>query len=81
MARPWKMEDQTKLAKFVYSLADEGISSVSSNSYHDAIPKLYPRSKLVIVEANRNVNSDGGGRGKVPEYLILTGKLFEEQSL
>lgn len=80
IARPWKMSDHEKLAKFVNALDDEGISSVESNAFHEVIPQLYRNSKLIEVQANRAVNSDGSGRGKIPEYLILTGKVFRENN-
>lgn len=63
-------EQQKELAAFCRSLNDHGVRWLLSNSCHPLIKELYDGFTIDIVECRRNINSKGGSRGKVQEYLI-----------
>ena len=53
-------------------LTDEkGVFVLQSNSSSKFIQEMYSDFKIVEVDCSRNINSNGGKRGKVKEYLIL----------
>jgi DNA adenine methylase len=64
--------NQKDLRDAALKLKKKGVHVVLSNSNADLIRELYTRPEFTIteVQAARNVNSDGGGRGKITELLI-----------
>lgn len=63
-------KQQRELAAFCRSLNDRGVLWLLSNSCHPLIEELYKGFTIDIVECRRNINSRGGSRGKVQEYLV-----------
>ncbi len=66
-------EEQRRLKEVCEGLAERGAKVLISNSATDFIRTLYGdegRWRIVEVEANRNINSVGTGRGRVTELLI-----------
>jgi len=64
-------EDQKDLADVFEQLTERGCYCMLSNSYTDFILDLYKKYRIKKIQARRAVNSDGNGRGVVPEALIL----------
>jgi DNA adenine methylase len=64
-------KDEQKRLKVVYDeLSHRGCKVLLSNSATPFIHELYRGYKVIPVEANRNINSVGTGRGKINELLI-----------
>ncbi|MBF0432313.1 MAG: DNA adenine methylase [Fibrobacteria bacterium] len=66
-------DDQGRLRDFCERLiVDKSCYVIVSNSFTDCIRKLYsgPRFRIKKINANRNINSVAGKRGKIPEALI-----------
>jgi DNA adenine methylase len=63
-------EEQRRLKGVVDDLTRRGCMVLLSNSATDFIKDLYADYEIVHVEANRNINSVGTGRGKINEVLI-----------
>lgn len=64
-------KDEQKRLKEVYAeLSYRGCKVLLSNSATDFISELYADYAIFPVEANRNINSIGTGRGKITELLI-----------
>lgn len=63
-------EEQEGLKNMCDKLNSKGVNFLLSNSSTDFIRDLYSAYKVVVVQANRAVNSKAGGRGKVEEVLI-----------
>jgi DNA adenine methylase len=63
-------EEQRRLKAVVDDLTRRNCKVLVSNSATEFIKDLYAGYKMVHVEANRNINSVGTGRGKIKEILI-----------
>jgi DNA adenine methylase len=70
--------EQIRLANFFKKLDSKGAKLMLSNSdpkntdlNDNFFDELYKGYKILRVKANRNINSDKGGRGKINELLIL----------
>lgn len=64
-------KDQIKLKKVFDDLTKRGCYVMLSNSSTDFIKELYGEYRKEIVLANRAINSDSKGRGKIEELIIL----------
>lgn len=66
-------DDQVRLRNLMDTLTDKGVKVMLSNSSVPFIHDIYAAYKenTVIVPASRNINSNGTGRGKVSEVLIM----------
>jgi len=68
-------EDQTRLRDAAVVARKAGVKVLISNSNAPSIVDLYSNTKnfeIIEVDARRNVNSVGAGRGKIKELLIKT---------
>lgn len=65
-------KEQIRLRNLFIDLYERGCFVLLSNSNTEFINKLYnyPGIEVKTVEANRNINSKGSGRGKIKEVLI-----------
>jgi len=65
--------DQRRLAQTIDELTERGCKVMLSNSSAPLIYDLYdtPAYRLIEIQARRNINSKGNGRGPVKELLIL----------
>lgn len=63
-------EDQKKLKTLCDSLTERGIKFLLSNSATPFIKDLYANYTITVVNARRNVNSNGSKRGAVEEVLV-----------
>lgn len=63
---------QVKLAKVFAELADRGVHVMLSNSDAPRVRELYAAFQIHTVSAARNVNSVGGGRGKLNEVVVVS---------
>lgn len=63
-------DDQINLYKTFCELHDRGCKLLLSNSATEFILDLYKDFKIELVDASRNINSKGEGRGKVKEVLV-----------
>lgn len=70
-------EQQIQLAEFVDNICEKGAKVVVSNSdpknsnpEDNFFDNLYADYRIARVEANRAINSNGNGRGKIKELLI-----------
>ena len=66
----WNMYDQIDLKTACDELHKKGVKFLLSNSSADFIKDLYKDYKIIIVKANRAINSNGADRGEVDEVLI-----------
>lgn len=66
----FSQEDHDDLYKLFYSLDLKGCKVMMTNSYTDYILNVYKHYDIKIITANRSINSNGEGRGKVKEVLI-----------
>ncbi len=66
----WDAESQINLKLACDELDKRGIRFLLSNSSSGFIRELYKDYETQTVKANRAVNSNGNGRGKVDEFLI-----------
>lgn len=64
-------KEQIRLKETVDDLTNRGCFVLLSNSATDFIKDLYSDYKVVIVEANRAINSNASRRGKVDEILVM----------
>ena len=62
--------EQQRLCDVVKQLTTKGVKVMVSNANTEFIRELYKDFNINIVEANRNINSKGDGRGKVEEVII-----------
>jgi len=72
--------EQQRLKDVCDDLTRRKCKVIQSNSATDFIRELYSDTKLytlIEVEANRNINSVAGGRGKISELLILNNHATE----
>jgi len=63
--------EQVRLYKVFSELDKRGCFVMLSNSNADFIKTLYKEYNIKLVQANRNINSNANGRGKIDEVLIL----------
>jgi DNA adenine methylase len=63
--------EQVRLYKVFSELDKRGCFVMLSNSSTDFIKTLYKEYNIKTVQANRNINSNATGRGKIDEVLIL----------
>ena len=74
-------EEQIRLAKVYKELADKGCYVMLSNHNTTLVKELYKDFNIHLIEAKRNINSNGKKRGKVEEVIITNyenKKGFEE---
>lgn len=62
--------EQIRLAKVYKELADRGCFVMLSNHNTALVQDLYKDYNIHLIEAKRNINSDGKKRGKVEEVII-----------
>ena len=63
-------EEHKRLAKVYKELADRGCYVMLSNHNTTLVNELYKDFNIHIIEAKRNINSNGKKRGKVEEVII-----------
>ena len=63
-------EEQIRLAKVFKKLDEKGVYVMLSNHNTSLINKLYAGYNIKVIEAKRNINSNGQKRGKVEEVII-----------
>jgi DNA adenine methylase len=66
-------DDQSDLAGWVRNLADGGVRVMVSSSDTPLIRSLYSGLRMDVIRAARSISSDGDGRGKVDELVIMGG--------
>lgn len=63
--------DQRRLATAFAALTRRGVHAVLSNSDTPLTRALYAQHELHAIRARRSINSNGAGRGPVPELLVV----------
>lgn len=63
-------DEQVRLSEVFKSLDGESVKVMLSNHNTKLINELYKDYNIHIIEARRNINSSGTGRGKVQEVII-----------
>jgi len=63
--------DQKRLHEVCLELNNRNVSFIQTNADCDFIRYLYRDFEIIPVEARRNINCKGNGRGKVGEVLIM----------
>ena len=63
-------EEQKRLAKVFKELSDRGCYVMLSNHNTTLVNELYKDFNIHVIEAKRNINSNGKKRGKVEEVII-----------
>ena len=63
-------EEQVRLARVYKELADKGCYVMLSNHNTSLVKELYKDYHIHLIEAKRNINSNGKKRGKVEEVII-----------
>ena len=63
-------EEQVRLARVYKELADKGCYVMLSNHNTSLVKELYKDYNIHVIEAKRNINSNGKKRGKVEEVII-----------
>ena len=63
-------EEQKRLAKVFKELFDKGCYVMLSNQNTTLINEIYKDFNIHVIEAKRNINSNGKKRGKVEEVII-----------
>jgi len=63
-------KDQIRLAKLFSILDKKGVKVMESNSDTSFIRELYKKYNIRVVRANRMINSNSKGRGKINEVII-----------
>ena len=63
-------EEQVRLARVYKELADKGCYVMLSNHNTKLVNNLYKDYNIHLIEAKRNINSNGKKRGKVEEVII-----------
>lgn len=71
-AGDFSFDDQRRLARLFHDLDARGCQVMLSNSATEPIRELYAGYEQVVLQAARPINSRGGGRGPVPELLVLS---------
>lgn len=68
---PFGKDEQKRLAEIFKKLSDKGVFVMLSNHNTEYIRELYKDFHINVVEARRNINSKGNGRGNVEETIII----------
>lgn len=63
-------KEQERLRNVVKELTEKGVRVMISNANTPFIRELYKDFNIHVIEARRNINSKGDGRGKVEEVII-----------
>lgn len=63
-------EEQVRLSNVFKKLSNKGVKVMLSNHNSKLINALYKNYNIHLIEAKRNINSDGKKRGKVEEVII-----------
>lgn len=63
-------EEQKRLATLYKKLDKKGVYVMLSNHNTEYINELYKGFNINVIDARRNINSNGTGRGKVEEVII-----------
>lgn len=63
-------DEQVRLAECFKKLDKKGVKVMLSNHNTKLINELYKDYNIHVIEARRNINSNGTGRGKVEEVII-----------
>ena len=63
-------EEQVRLARVYKELSDKGCYVMLSNHNTTLVKELYKDYNIHVIEAKRNINSNGKKRGKVEEVII-----------
>ena len=63
-------EEQVRLARVYKELSDKGCYVMLSNHNTKLVNELYKDFNIHLIEAKRNINSNGKKRGKVEEVII-----------
>jgi len=63
-------DEQRRLARVYKELSDKGVKVMLSNHNTPLINELYKEYNIHVIEAKRNINSNGKARGKVEEVII-----------
>lgn len=63
-------DEQIRLAKVYKELDKRGVKVMLSNHNTPLINELYREFNIHVIEAKRNINANGKGRGKVEEVII-----------
>lgn len=71
-------EEQIRLAKVFKELSNKGVYVMLSNHNTTLINELYKDFNIHVIEAKRNINSNGKKRGKVEEVIITNYKSIGE---
>ncbi|MEM0158750.1 MAG: DNA adenine methylase [Thermoplasmataceae archaeon] len=69
-ASGFSYEDQVRLSLAAKNLDKRGVQVMISNADIDAVRELYQSFHFHTVQARRNINSNGRGRGKISELII-----------
>lgn len=65
------LKDHETLAETFESLDKRNVKALETNSDHPWVRDRYKDFKIVEVKGRRSINSDGKGRGKISELLIM----------
>lgn len=65
------LKDQERLLSVCNELHKKNIRFMLSNSDTSVIRDFYKRHRIIELQARRNINSKGGGRGPISELLII----------
>lgn len=68
----FSIQDRLELFKFIKKAKSKRARVLLSNNDIPEIHKLYSKFKIKKINANRFINSNGNGRGKITELLIST---------
>ena len=74
-------EEQRRLARVYKELANKGCYVMLSNHNTSLVKELYKDFNIHVIEAKRNINSNGKKRGKVEEVIVTNyenKRLFED---
>ena len=63
-------EEQVRLSKLFKKLDKKGCYVMLSNHNTKLINELYKDYNIYVIEAKRNINANGAGRGKIEEVII-----------
>ncbi len=64
-------DDQRRLKYLFVELDKRGVNVLLSNSATEFIYELYEGFNIQVVSANRNINANANGRGKIDEVLVM----------
>lgn len=72
-------DEQIRLKHLFDELTEKGVYAMMSNSSVPLIHDLYKdyKNSTIIVQANRNINSNGGERQKIDEVLVMNYPLLK----